>query len=427
MLSLWRDSIMRADGLGHFTVAKCGLAAAAVVGRARFLVRNLSGRLSRGLAFPTPRARYLLLGGVAALLGLSGACPAYAQSSQEMSHTPRRFFLSGHSLTDNPYGNYIKAISESQGAPLSWNQQIVIGSPIRVRTKGGRDIQGEWEGYAGGKDRDGRPGVNVLAEFASRTEPLYDTLLIMDAHHTAAQLIWNDTVRYLRHFHERLIERNKAGRTYILEPWETLKDLGDPGPWLENERNATVVWSCVATRINASLAHEGRSDRLTTIPTAPAMAALVDAIASNRAPAALTSGGTRAAIERLLPDGVHLSSRGHYYAAMLAYMQMTGKETKNAWYPSNALPQSEALALQEFAWKFLEDRRRNFALLDLPACRRFIATTYCGPWNAYVPGKWVNRQGNCADFFSRETVTPNNRNPFVFDAQSDGAYWFASP
>lgn len=365
----------------------------------------------------------LLLVGMSVPIAVFGPIPVSAQSTLEAGHTPRRFFLSGHSLTDNPYGNYIKAIGDSQGAPLGWNQQIVIGSPVRARTRGNHYKDGVWDGYAAGKDRDGRP-VNVLAEFARRADPLYDTLIVTEAHGTVAQLLWNDTVRFLRHFHERLIEHNSAARTFVVEPWETIKDLSNPTPWVENERNATVAWSCVVTRINTSLAHEGRKDRLSTIPTAPALAALVDAIASDRAPAVLREGGTRAALARLLPDGVHLSNRGFFFAAALTYMQMTGRQLTKPWYPSNAFSASEALALQEFAWNFLEDRKRNFSPLGLPACRRHIATRYCGTWNLYVPDQWQTKQDHCSDAFMREDASTN---PLVFDAQRDKAYWYGPP
>jgi hypothetical protein len=55
-----------------------------------------------------------------------------------------RIFFSGHSLLDNPMPDYVESIAKSQGKDLLWNQQNIIGSPLRVRTWG----NGNWEGTA---------------------------------------------------------------------------------------------------------------------------------------------------------------------------------------------------------------------------------------------------------------------------------------
>ena len=44
-----------------------------------------------------------------------------------------------------------------------------------------------------------------------------DSLLITEQHGLLGTLLWNDTVRYLRHHHDRFIEGNAKGRTWFYE------------------------------------------------------------------------------------------------------------------------------------------------------------------------------------------------------------------
>ncbi|MDC0741694.1 hypothetical protein [Polyangium mundeleinium] len=69
--------------------------------------------------------------------------------------TSARMFLSGHSLTDNPLPDHVLTIAQSLGKDFNFNEQIGIGSPIRVRTKGGSFDAPGWPGYSTGKNREG--------------------------------------------------------------------------------------------------------------------------------------------------------------------------------------------------------------------------------------------------------------------------------
>jgi hypothetical protein len=73
-----------------------------------------------------------------------------------------RTFFSGHSLLDNPLPDFVAGIAEAEGQSVHWNQQIVIGSPIRVRTWG----SGDWSGYRQGKNRSGSD-MDVVTELRS--------------------------------------------------------------------------------------------------------------------------------------------------------------------------------------------------------------------------------------------------------------------
>ncbi|MCF6289183.1 MAG: hypothetical protein L3J53_08130, partial [Proteobacteria bacterium] len=68
--------------------------------------------------------------------------------------TNKNIFISGHSLIDNPFAEFLEGISTDKGITYNWNQQIGIGSPIRVRTSGNSSPPNNWQGYNTGKNRD---------------------------------------------------------------------------------------------------------------------------------------------------------------------------------------------------------------------------------------------------------------------------------
>lgn len=359
-------------------------------------------------------------------LSLTGV--AAQDSGQSIGAAPKRFLLSGHSLTDEPFAQYLVAIGKSQGVDVDWNQQIVIGSPMRVRTRGESTRPGDWNGYSLGKNRDGRTGLDILAELKKPTSKPFDTLIVAEGHKLIAQLIWNDPVRYLRHFHDRMFEHNQATRTYLFEPWETLTDKSTPAPWIALERDGTKLWRCVVDRINLSLAHENRQDRVRTIPVGAALADLVDAISRGEVPD-IKPLANRPALDLILKDGVHLAPMGYYFAALVSYAIMTDKPVTTTWQPQG-VPVEAARALQKFVADFHRRRATEFKPLDMAGCRELLTTRFCDAWNAYVPDQWSAPQPGCKAFFARTTMALEKMhapNPFAFSPKDDAAYWFAAP
>ncbi len=125
-----------------------------------------------------------------------------------------RIFWSGHSLTDQPVPGDVAAIARSLGHELQWNRQYMSGSSIRDRTRG-RDAppghQG-WDGYRQGYSLEGE-GLDVIEELRRpRTVSggPYDALVITEIHWVMQQLLWQDSVRLLRHFHDRGIPAQAA-------------------------------------------------------------------------------------------------------------------------------------------------------------------------------------------------------------------------
>lgn len=364
---------------------------------------------------------------VAVAAAVGAAPPVLATGMPDVGST-HRFFVSGHSLTDDPFAEEVAQIVASLGQRADWNQQIVIGSPISWRSYG--DGSRAWGGYRLGKNRDHREGLNVAEEFvrAGRTEP-YDTLILAEGHNTVAVIFWHDTVRYVRHFHERLIAGNPSGRTYVFESWESIRDKSDPAPWIALERAARPIWSCVARRVNASLAREGRADRVGSIPTGYALAQVIEAVAAGKVEG-LSAGSPRAAVDLFLSDDVHLTPLGRYYVALVTAGAITGRPLDGAWRPrSVSVPQ--AAALQRVAGEVLAGYTRLDEGTDFADCRKRLTGGFCAAWNAYVPSKWVGPVPDCARYFARTTMrlegfeTPN---PFVLpDRAEDAAYWFRSP
>lgn len=362
------------------------------------------------------------------LAGLAAPCSGSEDKTGAEGAIPKRFLLSGHSLTDDPFAEYLVAIGKSQGVDIDWNEQIVIGSPNRVRTRGDSQRPGDWNGYSLGKNRGGREGLDILAELRRQTDRPFDTLIIAEGHKLVAQLIWNDAVRYLRHFHERMIEHNPATRTYLFEPWETLTDKSTPAPWVALERDGTKLWRCVADRINLSLEHEKRADRVRTIPVGAALADLVDAITRGDMPGLKPVGG-KEGINLILADGVHLAPMGQYFAALVSYATMTDKPVTTSWRPVG-VSEEAAQALQTFVENFHKQRKETFEPLDMEGCKQLLTGGFCDAWNAYVPDEWSSPQPGCKNFFGRKTMALENEhapNPFAFSPDEDAAYWFPAP
>lgn len=337
-----------------------------------------------------------------------------------------RYFISGHSLVDNPFGDQIEKIARSLGFTVGWNQQIVIGSPISYRTKGPSAAAVGWAGYGVGKDARGRQGGNVLDDFAARAAEPYHNLIIAEGHHTVAALHWNDTPRYLRHFHDRFMDHNVRGRTFFFEPWESIKSTSDLASWSGLEKSASGVWGCMVGRINLSLAHEGRSDRITSVPSGLALATLMEDIVAGKLPA-FAARTTEDVAKLFLSDDVHLTPRGTYLMALLYFHAMTDVSPAGAWAPPSLTP-DQARDIQAFVSRFAEAEIANRRTLDLPACRALMVDRFCDQWNAYVPGRWVSRQDSCKTFFSRDTAALGRfdvRNPFVFEPAAEVGYWFA--
>lgn len=343
-----------------------------------------------------------------------------------------RIFISGHSLTDDPLAADLRAIADSLGTPARYNQQIMIGSSIRARTRG-MDAAADWSGYRQGRNREGEK-LDVLSELKQpRTieAERYDTLIVTERHDLAGSLMWEDTVRYLRHFHERLIESNPAGQTYFYESWADLSNKDDPSEWIAYERAASPLWRCMATRVNQSLALEGRSDRITSLPAGAALAALVAQATQPPGLPGVSAGSVRETVDRIVADDVHLTRLGAYYMALVTYSAVFRRSPEGAWAP-DGMDAAQARSLQSVAWRHVSHHYANETPQDLAQCRQVLKVSFCDVfWDywrrndkglmAYV--KTRRNKGACRSMLSRDDAG----NPLHFDPQTDRDYWLPAP
>ncbi|OJT27459.1 hypothetical protein BO221_05690 [Archangium sp. Cb G35] len=323
-------------------------------------------------------------------------------------HARARIFFSGHSLLDNPMPDYVESIARSQGKDILWNQQNVIGSPLRVRTWGNNG----WEGYRGGKNRDGYD-MNVVQELLSPrtlgTGDRYDTLLITERHDILGTIEWENTIGYLRHYHDRLIDGNPEGRTYFYHTWLDI-DKSNPATWINYEKNALAAWECVSSKVNLTLEAAGRGDRVVTIPGGAALVDLVERILANQVPG--ISGTTAQKLNMIFSDNVHLTELGVYYMSAVHHASVFRDSPVGAAGPSGANAET-VQALQTIAWNFVSAyyARPDAGTRTMADCRTRISQDVC-------PGFWtiLGSPGNisgCQRYFSNADPGSGG-NPFVW-------------
>jgi hypothetical protein len=347
-------------------------------------------------------------------------------------------FYSGHSLMDRPLPDFVQAIARSLDTPAQWNRQYIVGSSIQRRTQGAHPSLPGWHGYRDGYNRDGE-GLDVIAELrAPQTiDGSYDVLVITEEHTMLDTLINGDTIRQLRHYHERFIEGNPAGTTYFYEPWFGHDDKSDPRRWIDYERAASRVWQCMATRVNVSLEAEGRSDRIISLPAGAALAALVERATQEPGMPSLTRTSVLETVDSLMPDGVHLTALGSYYMSLVTYAAIYRRSPQGAWWPEG-VDQAQASMLQAFAWQFVSDYYQHYRPLSLEQCRAqlsrsagiaplwsYIRDAYwrkdVGAVHSYV--RYLRRLVGSRRLFNLHSAA----NPFYFDPATDKTYWHAAP
>lgn len=405
---------------------------------------RVAGRRRRGL-----RWRTLL---PAAIMATSAACkqaegdgesvpaPAFIAEPSPVSAPRRdaRILISGHSLTEAPMPHYLAAVAESLGTPALWNQQNLPGSSLQQRTRGD-GAANAWVGYRSGNNREGQ-GLDLLNELRAprtldRTREPYDVLVVTEIDALLDFVVGYDTVRYLRHFHDRFIEGNRRGTTYLYEAWLGVSDKDDPRRWIAYERAASPAWRCVATRINRSLAHEGRSDRVDSIPAGAALASLVERATSGEGLPGLAAPTTRGTIDRLFTDDVHLTPLGMYYVALVTYATIYRRSPVGGWAPAHVTPE-QAGSLQDTAWRFVAPYLRDQRPQSLEACRDHVRHSFLGTYLSYQRDTAWRARGTAFAYalWAKHHIgwrhllgTRSTANPLYFDPAQDRAYWFPPP
>jgi hypothetical protein len=323
--------------------------------------------------------------------------------------TRARVFFSGHSLLDSPMPEFVGEIAASLGTDLKFNYQIVIGSPIRIRTKGDNVDAPGWPGYSGGKNRGDTSGMNVITELKTpRTlgaGERYDTLLLTERHDILDTIVWEDTVGFARHYHDRLIDGNPQGTTLLYQTWLDV-DKSAPANWIDHEKKSLIAWECVASKVNLTLAAANRADRMITIPGGAALVDLVERVIANQVRG--FAGATPAKLNLIFADNVHLTPLGAYYMAAVHYSAIFRRSPVGAKLPPGVAAETGA-DLQRIAWDYV---RAYYAgpkrwERSMEECRSMIAQTVCASYRTLL--KEPQKIAECSSTFSSAT---NAGNPF---------------
>jgi hypothetical protein len=324
---------------------------------------------------------------------------------------------------DNPLPDYVASIAQSLNTPVWWNQQNIPGSPIRARTRGENMNATTFPGYSTGKNRSGS-SMNVVSELRQPQTiggQRYDTLILTERHDVVGTIMWENTVAYTRHFHERLIEGNPQANTYLYHSWLGVPNKSNPSSWIAYERTAAPAWQCVATRINQSIQVAGRSDRVVYLPAGLALASLVEQATQGAGVAGVTGATVRETVDRIFSDDVHLTSLGIYYMALVNYASVYRRSPVGAWAPAGVTA-TQAQSLQAIAWQAVANHFNTFVAPDLAQCRAQMLNTICAAYHNMI--NRADQVGHCTGMFSGTT---QQRNPFLFDAANDSSYWFPAP
>lgn len=310
---------------------------------------------------------------------------ADAGTSREWaSHESARVMLSGHSLTDNPIANFVELLAQQKSRSYGWEQQIVIGSPLRYRTRGEDSNASDFSGYSLGKNRDGAE-KNILRELASPTAiaatERYDTLVVTERHDILAVIRGEDTVAYLRHFHDRLREQKSDARTLFYQSWPDI-DRANPQPWIAYQAKELVAWECAAAKVNLSLQRDGAEAAVSVIPVAVVLAKFLERVLGGAVPE--LSGTRDQQLSALFTDDVHLTRLGSYLAAAATYSAVFGSSPVGATPPENVNAAAAKLAL-EVAWDVVSNYNRagksDPALRSMEECRSQLST-FCPDYMA---------------------------------------------
>lgn len=348
--------------------------------------------------------------------------PPAASPAPSGSRSSAGILVSGHSLTAHPVFAHMENIARSLGTAMAWNQQNIPGSPMRVRTRGDNASDPSFAGYRSGTNRNGT-NMNVVSELVSPQTlggARYDTLILAERHDLPGTLLWEDTVRYARHYHDRLVAGNNNANSYLYHSWLGVVDKNNPWQWINYERAVAPAWQCVAARVSTSLAAEGRPNRMTYLPAGLALANLVEQANQSWLPG--ISGGSAAAThDRLFSDDVHLKPLGAYYMALVTYASVYRRSPAGAWAPPEVSAE-QAQSLQQVAWQSVANYYNSAPSRSMAECQSLMVNQVCPAFVSYK-NMGGDYQNYCASRFSVQSQD----NPFWFDWGSDAWYWYPAP
>lgn len=356
-------------------------------------------------------------GGLAEAAALGAGSPPGAPVATAATNRRARVFFSGHSLLDNPLPDWVEAIAKSRGESMGWQEQIVLGSPIRVRTKGNDPDASGFSGYRLGKSKGGGKS-DVLNELARPTQlapgEKYERLVITERTDLLGAIQWEGTIPNLRHFHDRVVEQNPSAGSSLAEVWPEI-DKQDANAWLAYVKGELFVWECVAARVNDALSADKRTDRVEVIPAGLALVELVQRALGGGVPG--VAGTPRQRLDAIFADDVHLTPLGIYLLASLHYAALFGTSPVGAAGVPGVDPAAVPL-LQQIAWDTLSGYRLRAARAPtLAECTTRVASELCPAYHLFrgKPENVIRCKGwKAADGpFASVDSAPSERPAFV--------------
>ncbi len=319
----------------------------------------------------------------------------------------KNVFITGHSLVDDPLADYLQSISIDMGISYHWNQQNIVGSPIRYRTSGTVSPPNNWQGYSTGKNRD-TFDMDIIAELANPATigvgNTYDVLLITESHNIIDAIIWEYTNSLLRHYHNRLLTGNSNGETLFYQSWLDI-DPNNPQLWINHEALMVGAWECIAEKVNLTLEADGLPKTVAVIPAGLALTELLTRILNDEVSG--FNGTNLQKIDQLFDDNVHLNDEGIYYMAAVSYVSIYGNSPSGVSIPAVINPTTGADLLQ-IAWEVVDNYQQNYTVKTMSQCRNLFATQICSSYYTFDgrPGEVAG----CEDWMS--TNTNNYYNQF---------------
>lgn len=287
-----------------------------------------------------------------------------------------RVLLSGHSLTDNPVGDYLAWLAQQHRRDYGWEQQIVIGSPLRYRTRGPDSSDPSFGGYSLGKNREGSE-KNLLRELAMPTaieaSERYDTLVVTERHDILDVIVWEDTIPLLRHFHDRVLEHESQARTLFYQSWPSI-ERSDPQPWIAYQTKERDAWECAASKVNLSLQRDGAQPTVSVLPVAVALAKFLERVLSSSVPG--VSSGQADPLDVVFTDDVHLTALGAFVAAAATYSSVFSSSPAGVDPPAD-IDAAAAKVAADVAWEVVSSYLRTAraaSLRSMEECRTLLAT-----------------------------------------------------
>lgn len=308
------------------------------------------------------------------------------------SGSGRRLYVSGHSLTSPRVVGFLGQLAAAAGIDLTWNLQYLEGSSIRQRRGAAPDAP-----YRNGVDRWGRP-ADVLGEFSASSgdgRPI-DTLIVTEQHAVLVSLAWEDTIATLRDIHDRFIQTNPAGRTIFFEPWLSIDDKSAPQGWIAYERAAGPVWGCIVAKVNQSLALDGKSGRLASIPLGLSLAHLVERAIRSPSSTEFLGKATADKVSYFFKDDVHLTDAGDFYVASVMFRYLFGGDAKSGWRPAD-LDGKVAGFIERTAVEFVASGG-NRPSEDLSKCQEYIERTFLDLFIDYYSKAELRKRSNYIEF-----------------------------